>query len=200
MNEHHSPGILESGTARSWDGGASFTLANRMYRATWIICWLVLAAWTPPPLHRWRRWILCLFGAQIGRSAHVYGSARIWSPANLVLGERAAIGRKANIYSMGPIKIGSYAVISQGAHLCSGTHDVNDPNFQLQVRPVNIGDRAWIAAEAFVGPGVTVGTGAVLGARGCAMRDLQPWTIYGGNPAEILGSRKLSAYYATDEY
>ncbi|MDF0490942.1 hypothetical protein PX554_22715 [Sphingomonas sp. H39-1-10] len=91
---------------------------------------------------------------------------------------------------MAPISIGAYAVISQGAHLCSGTHDVDSPHFQLRARPITIGRRAWIAAEAFVGPGVVVGEGAVLGARGCAMRSLEPWIIYSGNPATPLRARR----------
>jgi putative colanic acid biosynthesis acetyltransferase WcaF len=86
--------------------------------------------------------------------------------------------------------LGAYAVISQGAYLCAGTHDVDDPNFQLTTRPISIGERAWIAADAFVGPGVRVGEGAVLGARGVAFKDLEPWTIYAGNPA--LERRKRS--------
>jgi putative colanic acid biosynthesis acetyltransferase WcaF len=186
-----SSGLLTGEAARSLEGGASFSRANRLYRLVWGIAWLVLAAWTPPPLHRWRCFVLRLFGARVGHEVRLYGSARIWSPANLVLEDHAAIGPGAIVYSMGTIVIGNYAVISQGAHLCAGTHDVGDVHFQLLARPIHIGSRAWIAAEAFVGPGVTIGEGAVLGARGCAMRDLQPWTIYSGNPAQIIRSRVL---------
>jgi putative colanic acid biosynthesis acetyltransferase WcaF len=184
-------GLLTGDAARSLEGGASFSLANRIYRLTWGIAWLLLAAWTPPPMHRWRCFVLRLFGARVGHEVRLYGSARIWSPANLVLGDHAAIGRDAIIYSMGPIVFEDYAVVSQGAHICAGTHDVGDFHFQLLARPVRICTRAWIAAEAFVGPGVTVGEGAVLGARGCAMRDLDPWTIYSGNPAQPIRARHL---------
>lgn len=135
--------------------------------------------------------LLRLFGARVAATANVYGSARIWSPANLVLDDHAAIGPGAIVYSMARITIGAHAVISQRAHLCAGTHDIEDAAFQLHARPIAIGARAWIAAEAFVGPGVTVGTGAVLGARGCAMRDLAAWTVYGGNPASVIRSRRI---------
>ncbi|WP_428332399.1 putative colanic acid biosynthesis acetyltransferase [Novosphingobium sp.] len=175
--------------ARSLEGSPSFSLANRLYRLVWGICWLVLASWTPPPFHRWRRLVLRAFGARIGDKARIYGSARIWSPANLVVEHHATIGPRAQIYSMGRIVIGEYAVVSQGAHLCAGTHDVSDVHFQLHVRSIHIGARAWIAAEAFVGPGVTVGDGVVLGARGCAMRNLEPWMIYSGNPAQAIRPR-----------
>jgi putative colanic acid biosynthesis acetyltransferase WcaF len=92
---------------------------------------------------------------------------------------------------MATISIGAYAIISQGAHLCSGTHDIEDSHFQLYARPIVIGERAWIAAEAFVGPGVSVGQGAVLGARGCAMRDLEAWSVYVGNPAILKRERRM---------
>ena len=80
-------------------------------------------------------------------------------------------------------------MVSQDASLCASTHLVEDPGFPLVLRPIRIGRDAWIAAEAFVGPGVTVGDGAVLGARGVAMRDLGEWAYYGGNPAQRLKER-----------
>ena len=182
---------LDGGATRAWEGGPSFAWRNRLYRAAWSVAWLLLARWTPPPLRAWRRWLLRLFGAQVASTANIYGSVRIWSPANLVIGDHAAIGPGAIIYSMARITIGPYAIVSQRAHLCAGTHDIEDVAFQLRARPITIGARAWIAAEAFVGPGVSMGEGAVLGARGCAMRDLSAWTVYGGNPAAMLRQRHI---------
>jgi putative colanic acid biosynthesis acetyltransferase WcaF len=182
---------LDGRAARSWEGGASFSRSQRLYRLAWQATWLLLAAWTPPPLRGWRRWLLGLFGADLAPTANVYGSARIWSPANLVMGDHAAIGPGAIVYSMGRVTIGAYAVVSQGAHLCAGTHDVEDAAFQLLARPIAIGARAWVAADAFVGPGVTIGEGAVLGARACAMRDVAPWTICTGNPAQVIRERTI---------
>jgi putative colanic acid biosynthesis acetyltransferase WcaF len=89
------------------------------------------------------------------------------------------------------ITIGDEVVISQGAHICASSHDVRDRRFQLILRPISIGNNAWIAAEAFVGPGVTVGDGAVLGARAVAMRNLESWMIYSGNPATALKNRSF---------
>lgn len=174
-----------------WEGGATFTLGNRIYRAVFTLVWLVLAAWTPPPLYAWRRVLLTLFGARLHPSAKVYGSVRIWSPRNLEMAANAVIGPRAIVYSMAPITLAPFSIVSQGAHLCAGSHDVEDPHFQLIRRPIHIGERAWVAADAFVGPGVTVGEGAVLGARGCAMTDLSPWTIYRGNPATPFRERRI---------
>jgi putative colanic acid biosynthesis acetyltransferase WcaF len=182
---------IDGPTLRAWEGGPSFARRNRLYRLVWTVTWLLLARWTPPALRGWRRSLLRLFGAQVAPTANIYASARIWSPANLSIADGAAIGPGAIVYSMAPVTIGAFAVISQRAHLCAGTHDIESPAFQLRARPIAIGARAWIAAEAFVGPGVTIGEGAVLGARGCAMRDLAPWTVYGGNPATLLRARHI---------
>ena len=181
--------LLSADTTRPMEGGPSFALKHRLYRAAWGMAWTALARWTPAPMHGWRRLILRLFGAHIAATARVYGSARIWYPPNLIMGAHSVIGPLVNCYNQDLITIGSYVVVSQGAHLCAGTHDIADPNFQLITRPIRIDDRAWIAAEAFVGPGVSVREGAVLGARGVAFKDLEPWTVYAGNPAKALKSR-----------
>jgi putative colanic acid biosynthesis acetyltransferase WcaF len=183
--------ILDAREHDTWNGGASFTLANRVYRALWTVAWGLLASWTPAPMHGWRRFLLRLFGARIAARAGVYGSAKIWSPAHLEMGEAAYIGPRVRVYAMAKISFGPYSVASQGAHLCAGSHDIENEGFQLQARPIVVGARAWIAAEAFVGPGVTLGEGAVLGARGCAFSDLDPWTVYAGNPARAIKKRVI---------
>jgi putative colanic acid biosynthesis acetyltransferase WcaF len=180
---------LDAQASGSLDGGPSFSLSNRLGRALWNVTWALLASWTPPPLNRWRCFLLRLFGAKIGKGVRFYGSARVWHPANLVLEDGVVVGPGANCYNQGHIYIGYKATVSQGAHLCASSHDVNDYHNQLTLRPIRIEGYAWIAAEGFVGPGVTVGEGAVLGARGVAMRDLVPWTIYRGNPAAEIGKR-----------
>jgi putative colanic acid biosynthesis acetyltransferase WcaF len=183
--------ILDAAKVDTWRSGTSFTLRNRLYRLTWNVTWTLLAAWTPAFMHRWRCWLLRRFGAKIAPTAIIYPSVRIWSPAHLEVGEFACIGPDVTIYSMAKITFAPYALASQGAHICAGTHDIEDVHFQLLTRPINIGFRAWIAAEAFVGPGVTVGEGAVLGARGCAFRDLDAWTVYIGNPAQPVRKRNI---------
>lgn len=181
---------LDAAAAHPATGGPSFSLSHRLYRALWAFTWFLFARWTPPAMRGWRRWLLVRFGARAARQVYVYGSATIWSPANLTLGDYATIGPGAIIYNMAPITLGAHAVVSQRAHLCAGSHDIDDPNFQLVVRPITIGAGAWVAAEAFVGPGVTVGDGAVLAARGCAFRDLEAGCVYSGNPATMLRTRR----------
>lgn len=182
---------LDARTNRPLQGGPSFTLGNRLMRVAWGLAWLVLCRLTPPPLHGWRRLVLRLFGARVGRGARVHASAVIWLPVNLELGEDCLIGPRVRLYNQGRISIGNRAVVSQGAHVCASSHDVRDPHFQLVLRPVSIGAGCWVAAEAFVGPGVTMGTGSVLAARGALFHDAKADTIYRGNPAVAVRPRGL---------
>ncbi len=183
--------LLDASQTRPLEGGASFSLGNRLLRVVWGLAWLVLCRFTPPPLHGWRRLVLRLFGARIGRGARVHASAAIWLPANLELGEQVLIGPGARIYNQGRIVIGARSVISQRAHLCASSHDIADPDFQLVLRPVTIGARCWVAAEAFVGPGVTMHDGAVLAARGVLFGDAEAGGVYSGNPAVRIKQRVL---------
>lgn len=105
--------------------------------------------------------------------------------------DESAMGRGVICYSMGPITLGKRAVVSQRAHLCAGTHDYEHPGMQLVTKPIHVGDRAWICAEAFVGPGVTVGEGAVIGARAVVTKDVPPWTVGAGNPFRVIKPRVL---------
>ena len=184
---------LDAGEAGSRTGGPSFSLSNRMARAVWQIAWLLWARWTPPMLHGWRSLVLRGFGARLGKDCRVHASVCIWLPSQLELGDNVLIGPGAQIYNQGRILIGNNSVISQRAHLCASSHDVDDPQFQLLLRPVTIGAQCWVAAEAFVGPGVTMAEGSALAARGALFGDAEAWTIYRGNPAEPVRQRERQA-------
>lgn len=151
-----------------------------------------LFALSPRPFWGWRRGLLRLFGARIGRNVHIYSSVRVTMPWNLTIEAEAAVGDRAILYALGPITIGMRVTISQGAHLCAGSHDYRDPTMPLIKSPITIGAGAWICAEAFVGPGVTVREGAILGARAVAFRDVPAATIAIGNPALTMKTRARS--------
>jgi putative colanic acid biosynthesis acetyltransferase WcaF len=167
----------------------SFAWSHVLFRAAWNLVWALFAAWTPPQIHAWRRLLLNLFGARIAKGARVYGSARIWYPPNLVMEHGAVLGPHVVCYTMDRTVLGAHCTVSQYCHIVSGTHDTESETFQLYTRPVSIGSHAWLASGAFVGPGVTVGDGAVLGARAVTFKDLEPWTVYGGNPARRIRAR-----------
>jgi len=176
--------------SRPLEGGATFTLQHRLQRLGWQMTWLVLAAWTPSFFWRWRGMVLRLFGAKIHKTAIVRGSARIWWPGNLIMGAHSSLGPGAHCYNVANVTLAPFAIVSQGAHLCTAGHDIDRADFPLTASPIHIGPHGWIAAEAFVGPGVNVGEGAVLGARGVSFRDMEPWTVYAGNPAKAVRQRR----------
>jgi putative colanic acid biosynthesis acetyltransferase WcaF len=157
-------------------------------RALWAAARVVFRC-IPGPLRAPRNWLLRLFGATIGRHVHIQRTAEIAIPWNLVIGDYSSIGDHARIYNLGPIRIGERTTISQYAHLCAGTHDHNDPVFPLLKPPIMVGSDAWVCAEAFVGPGVTVGDHAIVAAAAVAMRDVPPGAIVAGNPARIVRMR-----------
>lgn len=158
------------------------------------ICWMLLKPlfrFSPRPCFGWRNFLLRLLGAQIGRDVHIYSSATIYYPWQLVAGDECAIGEYAFIYNLGQVTIGARATISHRAHLCAGTHDHTKADFPLLRPPIVIGEQAWICAEAFVGPGVTVGEGAIVGAGAVAMKDVAPWVIVAGNPTREIKRREV---------
>lgn len=173
------------------EGGPAFSLTNRVYRLVWGLTWALLASWTPAPFHAWRALVLRAFGARIGPKARIYGSVKVWSPRNLVVGSNVMVGPGTWLYNQGRITLGSDVVISQRSHICASTHRTNDYYFQLVLRPISIEDFCWVASEAFVGPGVTMREGSVLAARGALFEDAEAWGIYRGNPAALLKHRTL---------
>jgi putative colanic acid biosynthesis acetyltransferase WcaF len=177
--------IAANRAARKWSRKALIA------RALWELLSLPLFAWTPRPLWAWRRIVLRLFGAHVGRSVHVCPSVRIAVPWNLTVEDEAAVGDRAILYSLGPIRIGKCATVSQYAHLCAGTHDHTRLDLPLLKPPIVIGDGAWICADAFVGPGVTIGELAVVGARAVVVRDVPARAIVVGNPARPVGERSF---------
>lgn len=162
--------------------GPSFGLANRTARFAWSCVWLFLFRPSPPPFHIWRSFLLRIFGARIGANVHIYPGARIWAPWNFVCGHNVGVADGVNIYSMAKIEVGNFVVISQGSHLCSGTHNYEHPGHPLVTRPILIGNNVWIAADVFVHPGVRIEDGVVVGARSVVTRDLPGWKVCFGHP------------------
>ena len=170
----------------------SFSFRNRLARACWAAAYVALFRYSPLALYGFRAALLRMFGARVGAGTRIYPSARVWAPWNLRLGNKVVIGPRCNLYSMARTTIDAYAVVSQGAHLCAGSHDINSPNFRLISAPIHIGAGCWIAAESFVGMGVRTAPGVVVGARAVVMKDCpEPCKVWAGNPARQIGTRQF---------
>jgi putative colanic acid biosynthesis acetyltransferase WcaF len=167
----------------------AFPVKNKAKRAVWGLVRAVLFRPSPRPFHRWRAFLLRCFGAKLGANVHIYPTASIWAPWNLICEDMAAIGDGAIVYNPDKVTLGSHAIVSQQAYLCGATHDYEDPRFPLLSFPISIGSYAWICARATVQPGIVVGEGAVLALGSVATRDLKPWTVYAGVPARQIKLR-----------
>lgn len=166
-----------------------YSAREKVGRMLWAIVQGTVFRWSFPTWYAWRRFLLRGFAARVHPTVRVRRTVRIECPWNLTLDADAALGDHAIAYCLGPITIGARVSVSQYAHLCAGTHDYRKRTMPLLRPPIVVGADAWIAADAFVGPGVTVGEGAILGACGVALKDLEPWTIYTGNPARAVKAR-----------
>lgn len=136
--------------------------------------------------------LLRLFGASIGRRVRVYPSATIWAPWNLVMKDLSCIGPHVDCYCMAKIQLEAGAIVSQYSYLCAGTHGIDDASLPLMSAPISIGIAAWVAADVFVGPGVSIGQGAVVGARSTVLEDVPDFTVAAGYPATVIRSRSIS--------
>jgi putative colanic acid biosynthesis acetyltransferase WcaF len=168
--------------ARKWSrkellGRLLWSLCTPLFRYSPRLCW------------GWRRALLRAFGAEVGQQVQIHPSVKIFIPWNLSIGDWSSIGFDALLYNLGPLHIGSRVTISQRAHLCGGSHDFRDPAMPLLKLPVNIHDEAWICADAFVGPGVSIGARALVGARAVAIKNVGRDEIVAGNPAKQIGTR-----------
>lgn len=163
---------------------------HQLIRLIWSVVW-PLCTWFLPRSagNGWKCFLLRLFGAEIDSTAGVYSSARIYYPANLTMKAYSCLADDVNCYNVAPVTIGEQVTISQEAYLCTASHDITDPLHHLVTAPITIERDAWIGARAFVGMGVTIGEGAVVGATASVYKDVEPWTVVGGNPAKFIKKR-----------
>lgn len=164
---------------------------GKVYRMVWTLTWGVTCRWLPRSLgNGWKRMILNVFGAKIAPGAMVYSGAKIYCPRNLTMLDGSKMDMGVNCYNVAPVTLREGAVVSQGAALFTPSHDYNDATNPLVGAPIVLERNAWVAAQAYVGMGVTIGEGAIVGARSSVFKDVEPWTIVGGNPAKVIGRRE----------
>jgi putative colanic acid biosynthesis acetyltransferase WcaF len=169
-----------------------YGLKELLCRVAWTICSISFRV-SPRVMHGFRRSLLRCFGAKIGKHVQIYPSARIQYPWLLNIGDYTAIGDSVRLYNLGPLTIGSRVTISQFAHLCGGSHDYKSSDLKLLKLPITVEDDSWICADAFIGPNVKIGAGAVIGARSVVTRNVSPWCVVVGNPARKIGKREIQS-------
>jgi len=172
-------------------GRSPYPFGDKARRLLWSVVSATLFRCSFHNWYAWRRMLLRAFGASVGRSVRIRRTVRIEMPWNLRIGDESSVGDHAILYSLGPITIGKLVSISQYAHLCAGTHDYTTRAMTLLRPPVVVEDEVWIAADAFVGPGVTIGARSVVAARATVIKDVPPDEVVGGNPARFIKRREL---------
>ncbi|PWU09097.1 MAG: colanic acid biosynthesis acetyltransferase WcaF [Verrucomicrobia bacterium] len=177
---------LSSYSAASFDRGA-----GRVKEVLWILTNQLLFQWCPVKLSALKCWVLRRFGARVGQGVVVKPQVKITFPWKLTLGNNVWLGEECWLLNLAPITIGDDVCISQRAFLCTGNHDYTRTTFDLITRPVTIEEGAWIGAAAWVGPGVRVGSHAVLAAGSVATQELEAYGVYQGNPAQRIKKRVL---------
>lgn len=154
----------------------------------WWIVHAVLFRPSPRFMYSWRRWLLRRFGADVGVGVRVRSSAQVTYPWKVKIGDWSWIGEEAVLYSLEEIVIGSNVSISQRCFLCAGNHDYTKVDFPYILEPaktrISIHDETWLANDVFVGPGVTIGRGTVVGARSTVFNSLPAMMVCFGNPAK----------------
>jgi putative colanic acid biosynthesis acetyltransferase WcaF len=156
----------------------------------WFLQWFLLRP-SPQFLYGWRRFLLRLFGAKIGKQVLIRPSVQITYPWKVAIGDYSWIGDEVVLYSLGEIIIGSNSVISQRSYICTGSHNYTSPSFDIYTKPIHIGNQVWVAADVFIAPGVNIGDGAVIGVRSSVLTDLPPGMICYGNPAVPVKRRSI---------
>lgn len=165
---------------------------HQAVRMLWNILWPLTTWFLPRSLGMgWKRSLLRMFGAKVHPTAQVYSSARIYYPANLTMEAYSCLADGVECYNVAPVTVGAHSTISQGSLLCTASHDITDSHHRLVTAPIVVEDQVWIGARAYIGMGVVVRQGAVVGATASVYKTVEPWTVVGGNPARFIEKREI---------
>jgi putative colanic acid biosynthesis acetyltransferase WcaF len=168
-----------------------YTFSQYARRLLWNFVDATLFRFSLPRAFRWRRFLLRRFGAKLGHHTFIRRKTRIFNPWLLEMEEWSNLAGGVIVYNLGPVHIGRHTVCSQDVYICAGTHDYTRSDLPLQKPTIRIGQGVWIAAQAFIGPGVTIGDNSVVGARAAVFKDVPPGVVVGGNPAKVIKPRVM---------
>jgi putative colanic acid biosynthesis acetyltransferase WcaF len=182
------------GVFQAIDRSARWAYTRKEYvrRILWRAVEKTVFRWSPARAFGWRRMLLRQFGSKMGHHSYVRNTNKIFHPWLLEMDNWTNLADGVRIYNLGPVSIGTQTVISMNTFVCAGTHDYTKPDLPLLRPAIRIGRGVWIAAEAFIGPGVTIGDNCVIAARAVVTRDVPPAVIVGGNPARVIKPRQMN--------
>jgi putative colanic acid biosynthesis acetyltransferase WcaF len=186
MHDHQTNSVQD---LKSFRLPANFRGRSGLMVQLWWLVQATLFRGSPQVMYGFRRWLLRRFGAQIGEGVIIRPSATLTYPWRVKIGDHSWIGDDVVLYSFAEIVIGKHVVVSQKSYLCAGTHDYRSRDFAIQALPIVIEDEAWVAADVFVAPGVTVGKGTVVGSRSSVFTSLPSMMVCVGCPARPVHSR-----------
>lgn len=171
---------------------SKFRGRSALYVQLWWLVQSVFFRLSPQFAYGWRAFLLRLFGAKVGVNSVIRPSVEFTYPWNVELGDNVWVGDNAVFYSLGKIVIGDDAVVSQRSYLCAGDHDYTKIDFPIQSKMIVVGKEAWLAADVFVAPGISIGDGAVIGARSSVFRDMPMGMVCMGNPCKPIKARIIT--------
>jgi putative colanic acid biosynthesis acetyltransferase WcaF len=174
-------------TPKNFRGRSSFVVQ------VWWFVQATLFSLSPQFMYGWRRFLLRMFGAKIGRKVILRPSVTVTYPWKLSIGDFSWVGDDVVLYTLGNINIGKNTVVSQKSYLCTGLHDCSKANFPIYSKEILIEDQCWVATDVYIAPGITIGKGAIVGARSSVFHNLEPGNIYVGSPAKFLKKRETSS-------
>ena len=165
---------------------------NILLRTSWYLVSLIFFKSSWLPFSFFKVFILRIFGAKIGKSVVIKPTVNIKYPWNLTLGDYVWIGENVWIDNLDNVNIGNNVCISQGAFLLCGNHNYKKESFDLITKPIKVEDGVWIGAKSTILPGVIAKSHSILSASSVTSKNLEPYSIYKGNPAEKVSIRTIS--------
>lgn len=167
-----------------------YTKKQKIKRLLFRVVWAIFARPFPQAtMRRWNIFLLNLFGAQVAKTAVVYSSTNVFMPENLVIDDGACLAGHTIVENAAIVHLKECSIVSQYSYLCTASHDIRNDDFPQFSKPICIGEKAWVTANCFIGPGVTIGDGAVVGASSAVFKDVESNTVVGGNPAKFIKNR-----------
>ena len=168
-----------------------YSIGYKIKSRIWNLVNISIFRWSLFYMRKYRIALLRLFGAKIDWTSSIDRLVTIIDPWNLEVGKYSSIGEYACIRCRGKVKIGEKCCIGRGVYLLSASHNIESKYFELITAPIVIMDNVWIATNSIIGKGITISEGAVVAAGSVVVKNVDSWTVVGGNPAKPIKSRVI---------